>query len=215
MSICFFHSSSCPFSLPSFTWIPFPSHSSAYHFISFPDLFISFPLFSLSSRPLPLFPLLSFPLSFFLLPIFLSPHLLFSPCLSSPLISFLILSPRLLSFPLLYSLLSYPLPSPPLLYSPLSPLFFSLLPGRCTSHQTLKETKAPSLSWGWEELSVPSAPFDDSISNDTLILTPHCLFFLYDEIQLEKRVTGHIIKMWLKHEEPRSSHSWQCFDTSA
>lgn len=51
------------------------------------------------------------------------------------------------------------------------------LPSWCTSHQTWKETKAASLSWSWEELSVPTALFDDSISNDTLIPTPHCLFF--------------------------------------
>lgn len=225
MSICCFHSSSCPFSLPSIPLIPFPSHSSAYHFILFP--FHSSPLSSPSVSSPPISSsFLSSPLSTFLLPILLSPHLLSSPLLYPPLISFLILSPRLLSSPLLSPLfssflasspfLSYPLPSPPLLYSPLSPLLPSLHRGRCsTSHQTLKETKAPSLSWSWEELSVPSALFDDSISNDTLILTPHCLFFLYDEIQPERRATGHIIKMWLKHEEPRSSHSWQCFETSA
>lgn len=124
----------------------------------------------------------------------------------------------LLSFPfpsnlLSFNFLSFPVLSFPLLSHPLLPSFplsslllsFPLCPGWCTSHQTLKETKAPSLSWSWEELSVPSALFDDSISNDTLILTPHCLFFLYDEIQLERRATGHIIKMWLKREEPRAS----------
>lgn len=30
-------------------------------------------------------------------------------------------------------------------------------------------------------------------------------FFHYDEIQLERRATGHIIKTWLKHWEPGSS----------
>lgn len=30
-------------------------------------------------------------------------------------------------------------------------------------------------------------------------------FFLYDEIRLERRATGHIIKTWLKHWEPGSS----------
>ena len=99
--------------------------------------------------------------------------------------------------------LSFPFFSPPLLSSTLHPSW-------CTSHQTLKETKAPSLCWSWEELSVPSALFDDSISNDTLILTPHCLFFLYDEIQLERRATGHIIKMWLKHRGPCSSLETTC-----
>lgn len=133
----------------------------------------------------------------------LTPHsLLFFPflVLSSPFLS----APFLFSPPAFLSFLCPPfLSSLPLLSYLLSPS--PLRPGWCTSHQTLKETKAPSLSWSWEELSVPSALFDDSISNDTLILTPHCLFFLYDEIQLERRATGHIIKMWLKHGEPRSS----------
>ena len=143
-------------------------------------------------------------LSLFILGLFF-PSLLSSPLLSSPLL-FSPLSPLLsfLSSPLLSS--SSPLLSSPLISSPLRP-------ARCTSHHTpLKETKAPSLSWSWEELSVPSALFDDSISNDTLILTPHCLFFPYDEIQLERRATGHIIKMWLKHGEatlvPRN-RPWQ------
>lgn len=100
--------------------------------------------------------------------------------------------------PLISPLLSSPFLSSPLLSSPLRP-------GWCTSHQTAKETKALSLSWSREELSVPSALFDDSISNDTLILTPHCLFFLYDEIPLERRATGRIIKTWLKRGEPHSS----------
>lgn len=100
---------------------------------------------------------------------------------------------------MLLSLLS--LSSPLLSFLSCSPL---LRPGRCTRPHALRETKAPSLSWSWEELSVPSALFDDSISNDTLILTPHCLFFLCDEIQLERRATGHIIKMWLKRGESRA-----------
>lgn len=172
----------------------------------FSPLLLSFPPL-LSSPFLSLSLLLSFPpllpfSNFFSFPF--PPSFLSSPFLqSSPLLSY---PPFLSSPPFPF----YSFPFLPLLpSSPFSPFLFSppLLPASPLhpSHQSLKETKAPSLSWSWEELSVPSVSFDDSISNDTLILTPHCLFFLYDEIQLERRATGHIIKMWLKHEEPHSS----------
>lgn len=67
-----------------------------------------------------------------------------------------------------------------------SPLF-------CGPADAAGNKKAPSLSWSWEELSVPSARLDGSISSDTLILAPHCLFFPGDEIQLERRATGRIV----------------------
>lgn len=174
------------FSVPSYSllFFPPPSVASAVDFTS-----------------------LSTPLSFYFLPFLIFALSLIFPFLSCLLLSLLVLySPPPVS-PLCVSPL-LPFSPRPFLSScppPLSPLALrSLLhPGTLTCHLTLRETKAPSLGWSWEELSVPSALFDDSISNDTLILTPHCLFFLHDEIQLERRATGHIIKTWLKRKEPR------------
>lgn len=60
-------------------------------------------------------------------------------------------------------------------------------------------------------LSVPSALLDESISNSTLILAAHCLFFflffwgLRDEMELERRATRQIVKVGLRHREPGPS----------
>lgn len=107
----------------------------------------------------------------------------------------------------------FPLLSSPLFYCPLlssSLLSSPLLSSSSSSSDTGRNKKPPSLLEPGRRLSVPSAVFDDSISNDTLILTRRCLFFLYDEIRLEKRATGRIIKMWLKREEPRLSLETTC-----
>lgn len=98
----------------------------------------------------------------------------------------------------------FPFLSSPLFYCPLLSSSLLLL----IRHR--QKQKAPSLLELGRRLSVPSAVFDDSISNDTLILTLRCLFFLYDEIRLEKHATGRIIKMWLKREEPRLSLETTC-----
>ena len=127
------------------------------------------------------------------------------------------------SFPFPFSLPFLPPPfSSPFFFLPRSfPYPLSpppLHPSWCSS-QTQGDTKAQSLYWSWEEAVSPLAPFDDGISNDTLIPTPNCLFFrLYDEMQLETRATGHIIKMGAQTRSaslvPRN-HSWQFFDILA
>lgn len=111
---------------------------------------------------------------------------------------------RLLSSPFPFPLLPSLLLSSPSLFSPLISASLLLL----IRHR--QKQKAPSLLELGRRLSVPSAVFDDSISNDTLILARRCLFFLRDEIRLEKRATGRIIKMWLKREEPRLSLETTC-----
>lgn len=80
-----------------------------------------------------------------------------------------------------------------------------LRPARCAAAQMLRKHRLPLSAGAGRSCQSLQLLFDESISNDTFILTPHCLFFLYDEIRLERHATGRIIKTWLKREEPRSS----------
>lgn len=86
-----------------------------------------------------------------------------------------------------------------------SALLSSLLrPARCATHQMLRKQRL-LLSAGAGR-SCQSLQLCLMIAFQmTLLSSLHCLFFLYDEIQLERHATGHIIKMWLKRKEPRSS----------
>lgn len=55
-------------------------------------------------------------------------------------------------------------------------------------------------------LSVPSALFDDSISNSTLILAAHCLFFVSVMKRSWRGVQqGKSLKLGSENQEPRSS----------